>query len=71
MQFRLRTLLIVLAIGPPMLAGAWWGLREWQFRKELKSLYVPFRRAVGIDEQYRSVEEARAETKAQNSKSSK
>jgi len=24
MRFRLRTLLIVLALGPPMLAGGWW-----------------------------------------------
>jgi hypothetical protein len=24
MQYRFRTLLIVLALGPPMLAGAWW-----------------------------------------------
>ena len=24
MRFRLRTLLIVLALGPPVLAGAWW-----------------------------------------------
>jgi len=24
MRYRLRTLLIMLAIGPPMLAGAWW-----------------------------------------------
>jgi hypothetical protein len=24
MQYRLRTLLIVLALGPPVLAGAWW-----------------------------------------------
>ena len=27
MQFRLRTLLIVLAVGPVVLAGAWW-IRE-------------------------------------------
>ena len=24
MRYRLRTLLIILALGPPMLAGAWW-----------------------------------------------
>jgi hypothetical protein len=24
MRYRLRTLLILLAIGPPILAGAWW-----------------------------------------------
>jgi hypothetical protein len=26
MRFRLRTLLVVLAIGPPVLAGVWWAL---------------------------------------------
>jgi hypothetical protein len=26
MRFRLRTLLIVLALGPPVLAGVWWKL---------------------------------------------
>lgn len=29
MRYRLRTLLILLAILPPLLAGAWWGWREW------------------------------------------
>ena len=36
MRYRLRTLLVVLAIGPPLLAGAWHGLaryREWQEAK--------------------------------------
>jgi hypothetical protein len=26
-RYRLRTLLIVLALGPPMLAGGWWFVR--------------------------------------------
>ena len=30
MRYRLRTLLIVMAILPPLLWGAWWGWREWQ-----------------------------------------
>ena len=30
MQFRLRTLMIVLAIGPPMLAIGWWKYSAWQ-----------------------------------------
>jgi hypothetical protein len=30
MRYRLRTLLMVLALGPPLLAGAWWGWREWR-----------------------------------------
>ena len=29
MQYRLRTLLIVLALGPPLLAGGWWGWQAW------------------------------------------
>ena len=33
MQFRLSTLLILLAIAPPLLAGAWWGWRERQQRR--------------------------------------
>ena len=28
MRFRLRTLLILLAIGPPLLAGLWWAWKE-------------------------------------------
>ena len=30
MRFRLRTLLIVLALGPPVLAGLHWTVTEWQ-----------------------------------------
>jgi len=30
MQFRLRTLLIVLAILPPLLAGGWWKYSAWR-----------------------------------------
>jgi hypothetical protein len=29
MRYRLRTLLIVLAIGPPVLAGGYWAWKEW------------------------------------------
>ena len=42
MQYRLRTLLIVLALGPPVLAGAWFGvvcpllyMRELTLKSEL------------------------------------
>jgi hypothetical protein len=28
MRFRLRTLLIVLALGPPVMAGAWWAAHQ-------------------------------------------
>jgi len=33
MRYRLRTLLIVMALGPPLIAGAWWGWSEWQTRR--------------------------------------
>jgi hypothetical protein len=32
MQFRLCTLLIVLALGPPVLAGAWWAYNRYRPR---------------------------------------
>ena len=34
MRYRLRTLLIFLAIGPPLLAGAWWGYGKWREEQE-------------------------------------
>jgi hypothetical protein len=37
MRYRLRTLLIVLAILPPLLWGAWLGWREWQARRALRA----------------------------------
>jgi hypothetical protein len=33
MRFRLRTLLIVLALGPPVLAVAWWSVRTGALRR--------------------------------------
>jgi hypothetical protein len=30
MRFRLRTLLIVLALGPPVLAAGWWAWSKWR-----------------------------------------
>src|SRR5262245_13168065 len=30
MRYRLRTLLIVLVLGPPILAGMWWGYGKWR-----------------------------------------
>jgi len=43
MKFRLRTLLIVLAVGPPLIAGAWWILRDERRRELVFALisYVP------------------------------
>jgi hypothetical protein len=33
MRYRLRTLLIVLALGPPVLAVGWWGYRAWWMQR--------------------------------------
>jgi hypothetical protein len=33
MRYRLSTLLILLAVLPPLLAGALWGWQEWQARR--------------------------------------
>ena len=38
MRYRLRTLLILLAIGPPFLAGAWWARQEMIARKKRSDL---------------------------------
>jgi len=34
MQFRLRTLLIVLALLPPLLAAGWWKYAAWKAEQE-------------------------------------
>jgi hypothetical protein len=33
MRYRLRTLLILLAVGPVFLAVSYWGVKEWQRRQ--------------------------------------
>jgi hypothetical protein len=38
MRYRLRTLLIVLALGPPVLAGGWWKYTEWKAEQEREML---------------------------------
>jgi hypothetical protein len=40
MRYRLRTLLIVLALGPPLLAGAWWGC-AWLFQEGHIAILIP------------------------------
>jgi hypothetical protein len=32
-RYRLRTLLILLAVGPPVLAVAWWGYGRWRTQR--------------------------------------
>ena len=34
MRYKLRTLLIVLALGPPVLALGWWGYGKWLESRE-------------------------------------
>jgi hypothetical protein len=40
MRYRLRTLLIVLALGPPVLAGAWWAINRGWLQFTLPALLV-------------------------------
>lgn len=41
MQYRLRSLLIVLALGPPLLAGSWRAYAQWQLSREWESVGGP------------------------------
>ena len=34
MRYRLRTLLIVLAVLPPLIAAGWWGYAQWQTERQ-------------------------------------
>ena len=38
MRYRLRTLLILLAILPPLLAGAWWKYSAWRIEQARRTL---------------------------------
>jgi len=46
-RYKLRTLLIILAVAPLVLAGAWWGYAAWRERqaaenaKRLARLFTP------------------------------
>ena len=39
-RYRLRTLLILLAIGPPLVAGVWTQYRSFQMRREFNELLM-------------------------------
>ena len=41
MRYRLRTLLIVLALGPPLLAAGWEQYARWQSRQSPTEIGVP------------------------------
>jgi len=38
LRYKLRTLLIVLAILPPVLTVSWWGYGKWRVEQERKEL---------------------------------
>ena len=38
MRYRLRTLLIVLALGPPVVAVAWWQYANWRARSHVSTV---------------------------------
>jgi hypothetical protein len=37
MRYRLRTLLILLAVLPPLLAAGWWGYSAWQAERQRRA----------------------------------
>ncbi len=41
MRYRLRTLLIVLALGPPAIAGGYWAWKEWTKPPGWAGMLVP------------------------------
>ena len=46
MRYRLRTLLIILALGPPVIAGGYWTWERsqpspWQIRDGMPPIYLP------------------------------
>ena len=45
MRYHLRTLLIVLALGPPAMAVGWWTWREWEYRQKVRAVIEQDRQA--------------------------
>jgi hypothetical protein len=39
LRYKLRTLLIVLALGPPVLAWTWWGYTTYMRARELAAIH--------------------------------
>jgi hypothetical protein len=71
MQYRLRTLLILLGVAPPMMAVAWWLLSEfgWIMAVPLSFLFVPaIGRLLGRIATRRQRQEAIARLKARGVK---
>ena len=45
MRYRLRTLLILLAVGPPLVAAGWWGYVQWRRSQTVEpGVYVGYER---------------------------
>jgi hypothetical protein len=44
MRYQLRSLLIVLALGPPLLAAGWWGYAKWREARELSAMFEELER---------------------------
>jgi len=40
MRFRLRTLLIVLALAPPLVAAGWWQYANWQAHSRVRAVRI-------------------------------
>ena len=50
MRYGLRTLLILLAILPPLLAGGWWKYSAWRAEREARALYEELERQAEADQ---------------------
>ena len=50
MRYGLRTLLILLAILPPLLAGGWWRYSVWRPEREARALYEELERQADADQ---------------------
>ena len=51
-RFKLRTLLIVLALGPPVLYCCWWQYAAWEARQKRQRAYQPYIDPAWFAEEY-------------------
>jgi hypothetical protein len=49
MRYRLRTLLILLAVGPIFLAASYWAVKDWQRRQREAAARTATSRAIVMD----------------------
>ena len=52
LRYNLRTLLIVLALGPPVLSYWWWQYAAWEARQERQRAYQPYIDPAWFAEEY-------------------